>query len=406
MSEHEDAVRRALDEVAARTAAADREPPPLDERVVALSSWRPSRAQRVVLGAVAAVIAVVAGVLVAALAGDDDDPDTIETADETTSTTRDDTSTSTSTTGTTVTTVTSTTATTEVPATPTTMRSDDWVEIAGDLEGSGWRVFRSADEGCLFVVLGAGHLAEEICDLEAPAGPLGGIHAVEVAQPDGSSRVLLVAVAGSGLDEVELFPGAGVNGRTLLGLVDDPAGDGRFLVTDQVWAFDALLLRDGDDLIGGVYGLELMTEEPFGRVPGYRFATESLSLGLLQVIGHYPYEGGHCVLARQVLPEPALVADACFDDPGPQAVAVPTSMAEFADLFGIVPEASAGDWSCEFPDGESCGGGLGPVVAGSGVAVLGGSGPILTTDAQGNRAERVTVVLADGTRFEVAIPPA
>ena len=384
---------------------------PSSERVVPISSWRPTRTQRMVLGAVAAVIAVVAGVLVAALVTGDGRPghrrDRRRHVDH--------------------------------DATATSSTST-LVDIVHRDDGDDRDLVRSGigdDATAAPSVRGLGahrrrHVRRRVAGVpqqrrglpvrrarcrrtsptrsatsSAPEEPLGAIRTMEVPQPDGSVRVLFIAAVGDGVDAVERFPGAQINGRAQLGRIEDPFIDGlSFLVTDQVAQADVAHPSQRPGSRGRAStAFELRTDAPFGRVPGYGKGAESLSIGLLQEIGAVSRR------RRHLRPRPPAAARAAGHrrrlhraDRARSARRRRRPCLALVDLFGIAPEAAAGDWVCELPDGDSCGSGLATVVAGSSAAALSGFGPISVVDSNGDRVDHVVIVLADETRFEVPIP--
>ena len=325
--------------------------------------------KRTLLAGVLAAIVVV-GVLVVVSADDVDDKVTVA-AQATTSTTGDaTTTTSTSSTSTTTSTTSSTTSTT----TTTTQPQRGELLAAGD----GWEV--RLEDGCVVVNERARECNRDV-DAWLLAAPLADgrtVHAI------GGRHV----VSADGYSNDGLFVGD-------LPVVDD-AGTGHYVITDALP--DVVLVRGGPagPWTAGVYGGRLITDGPaFGFFSGYQRATGSLSFGRFQEVGGF-YGADRCVLARQVTPEPAVIAEACLGGGNvAAAVLVPTEDPSLFDLFGLA--VAVNEWRCELPDGASCG--TGPIAGIAGFAgIIAGRGPIDVGDA-----EQVTIVTDQGS-VVVAVP--
>jgi hypothetical protein len=410
----EDALRRALAEVAASTPNAD-VPPRLDAGVAVLADRR--RREHRVLSAVAAVVVVVAAITGAlVLAGDDEEPESLETADDTTTTVDRPTSTSTSfpPSTSTSTATTAATATTQVPTgAPRT---------AVLASGAGWEALRTEDEdGSCVVIEVDGVEATRACGLDTPpllVGPA-------VSAFAGASVPLVMGQSGELTGADGWARRGGGFGRAYLEPVDDPLGTGlRFLVGDVGGDLDGeglsidLVLTQGEETVGAIIGLplgipvheddiQLNDGEAFGPWPGYRYAAESLSMGILQEIGVWFPEDQTCLLARVLNDDdPRVLVNRCIDgSPTEPLVEVRnTTDPTLVDVFGLAPETGATEWFCEMPSGRSCGSGMVSSLPGTGAAVLSWPGPIGIED-NGARATTVTFEL-EGSRFEVAIPPA
>lgn len=382
----DDRLRRALEEVAAKTEAADFPPPPLDDTVVRLADHRRPSRHRLVLGGVAAAVVVVAGLL-AVLAGGDDGgrDDEVTVADDATTTTDDPQASST--------TVDTTTSTTAVPsttdATPSTVDTATTVpaEPAGPAiaevvaAGDGWEVVLDG-ERCVAVVHARRSIVGRECDRDRDAWLLA------APLPDG--RTVHVA-GGRRVVSADGYTSAGIAADGDLALARD-SGTGRYVVSDSVPY--AVLLREGPgaDWVAGIYDGRLV---PIGGgLSSYQRATGSLSFGRYQEVGGYSGAGGRCALARQVTPEPAVIADVCLQD-RVSAVLVPTQDPALFDLFGIA--TAVGEWRCELPAGGSCG--SGPIAGIAGFAgIIAHPGPIAVGDA----AE--VVIAVDGGEVVVPVP--
>ena len=383
----EGAVRRALAEVAASTPA---DPPPLDGTVVALVDPR----QRRVLLAVAAVVAVVAGITGAVLlaGGADDEPESVETAEDVTTSTTDEPSTSTSaststststTTDTSATTATTVPPSTSVPAATTTVPEPPRGELLAS--GEGWEVRLVG--GCV-VVFDAGGDAGRACDRDRDAWLL--------AAPIGDGRTVHVA-GGRRVVTADGFFTDGTIAETFEVVAD--SGTGRYVVSDSLPAIVTLLEGPGSDWVAAIYGGRLVTDGPaFAGFSGYQRATGSLSMGRYQEIGGYYGNGTRCLVARQVNPEPAVVADFCAaGSDAVTALLVPTEHPELFDVFGLA--MAVGGWTCELPDGGSCGGGDITGIAGFG-GIISGAGPM----NMGPTATEVVISVEGGGSVVVPVP--
>ena len=384
------------DELAATTAAA--EAPPADLR----QPWF-RRGERLVLGAVAAAIVLVAGVLVVVAAGNGDgDRD----GDEVVSGPGDGTTTTDAPAPSTIVPP-STTATTMAATPPPTKRGTTTNappstiaparEAATLATGDGWQVVREErDEGACIVLL-TGDDERRHCGLMH--GPVPGPVWTAPLPRGGTLRV----VAAGPATLVEEYASSGYFLDDQPALLPDPFRDGAFAVTDQD---GFVLLRRGDGILAGLYGSDVVTGEVFGDYPEYRRTSGSLSMGLTQEIGAYRTGGRTCVLARQLAPDPVLLADHCIAGRPTKvsAALVPTTDPALLDLFAIGPPSTADWWECKFPSGELCGSGSVVNVPALAAATISGAGPI-TVEDNGRRAERVTLIIGD-QRVEVPIPAA
>jgi len=380
----EERVRRVLQEVAGSNRAAHGPPPALGEAtvtVVAIGGARRRRWDRAVLGAVAAAVVLVAGALVVVASVDDEQPDDrVAVADDDATTTTDDVEPPSSTSTpppSSVTTATSPTTTAESAPTSTVPAP---APVTGEVlaVGDGWQVLLSDD--CVHVLvedMDLGHECDRDRDVWLLAAPLAEGRTVHVA---GGRRVGFADLYHSGglwLGEPELAT---------------DSGTGRYLVTESLP--DVVILREGPnaDWVAGIYGGVLRTEPAtFAAFSGYERATGSLSFGRYQEIGGYDGGGGRCVVARQLTPEPMVIADLCLEG-DISAVLVPTQDTTLFDVFGIVMDV--GDWRCELPGGGSCGQSEIAGIAGF-AGIIANRGPIAVGDADEVvlRTDRTTVVV-------------
>jgi hypothetical protein len=412
----EDAVRRALREVAGSTPSADREPPALAEGAVVRMDDRPGRRERWLLGAAAAAVVIVAGLLVAALAVRDDEPDTVSTADDPTTTTER------STTSTTSPSTTVTTNPTTIPSTTVTaVAPPNGVREGVIASGPGWEAIHTvgeADGPCIRIVAD-GEAVSEWCGqgVEPPEGLVGLAISSHVG---GSTPMVIIQNGDIGVATTYVRQSGGF-GLATLDPADDPLGTGlSFLVGDlgadlqgEGLSVD-LLLRRGDETLGALIGLPvggptpaddyLRDGEVFGPWPGYREGAQPLSFDNHFYVGVYTPEGQTCLLVRTMSdPDPRIVVNECVDGgiEEPMFVTRPTVEANLVDIFGLAPPADVTEWTCELPSGTSCGTGF---FSNGETAVLAWPGPISVDDG-GTRADHITAVI-DGNRFEVPIPPA
>lgn len=320
------------------------------------------RTQRAVLAVVAALVALVGAVVV--IVDDGEDGDDIDTA-ATTSTTRRSTSTSSSS-STSSASTSSTVVATPVASTSTTSAPTERVRLG---EGDGWTATRTTTDGRHCVEL-TSSVAPTVtgCDVEAAGAVVGDV--VSVAVPGG---LLIVATT-------TLEPGAGLGvwsragGVQGTGSVYPAVADGALGTVALGVVGDAtevhLVASDGGGHVVGATGplptgrhvpaseLGLRTGHPFAPLAGWEPLAGGDEGGYRSIdAGRYRHaDGAHCVLVRELVPEPRALLDRCDVEPPEllgETVLLPTDVPGLYDAVAIAaPEVAS--WRCELPDGTAC----------------------------------------------------